>query len=342
MRDEKRPVEDETVKWAMSDVAPMSDEAFARGRNALLARIDAEESGAEAGKVVPFRRWRRIPLVAAAAAAVVIAGAALLVPSLTSRPSGPNVAAAEVLNKVAGLTGDVKLQPGQYLYVREYGKWSNTDGNDHKWMFLSGQLLETWIPADQRGTWLHRRTNTDEDEWLIGSPADLPPDMSMLDLVRESGEWRVEGGSRWFGGKIPVSFQDPTPEYIASLPQDPQALYDKLQSESYGKNLVLMVTNGLDTGLYPAEVRSAVYKALAHLPGLEVVDQAATIDGRTGTALGLTSYGTSYQIVVNPNTGEYLGSRAVQAEDEHGLKAGTVTSSSSVTTKVVSAMGATS
>ncbi len=50
MRDDTRPVEDETVKWAMSDVAPMSDEAFGRGRAALLARMDADAAD-EAGPV---------------------------------------------------------------------------------------------------------------------------------------------------------------------------------------------------------------------------------------------------------------------------------------------------
>lgn len=59
MRDETRQVEDETVKWAMSDVAPMSDEAFDRGRTALLARIDAGETAEATGNVVPLAPRRR-------------------------------------------------------------------------------------------------------------------------------------------------------------------------------------------------------------------------------------------------------------------------------------------
>ena len=158
MRDETRPVEDETIKWAMSDVAPMSDEAFDRGRAALLARIDADTSTADEApsNVVPFRRRRRIPLVAAAAAMVLIAGAALITPSLMSRDERPNVgsaAAAEVLNKAANATGDAKLQPGQYLYVLQYARWSAMDG-EYKWMYLQDQTLQTWIPADRSGTWL--------------------------------------------------------------------------------------------------------------------------------------------------------------------------------------------
>ncbi|ANZ34722.1 hypothetical protein BBK82_00145 [Lentzea guizhouensis] len=56
MRDEK-PVEDEMIRWAMTDVAPMSDEAFDRGRAALLARVDAAE--APVAEVVPLAPRRR-------------------------------------------------------------------------------------------------------------------------------------------------------------------------------------------------------------------------------------------------------------------------------------------
>ncbi|MFD4638925.1 CU044_5270 family protein [Lentzea sp. NPDC058436] len=344
MRDETRQVEDETVRWAMSDVAPMSDEAFERGRAALLARIDAEESGA----VVPLarrrrnqgaagRRRRRVPLAAAAAAMVVLAGVALVAPSLVARDRGAgSAAAAELLNQAAGVVGDAFLQPGQYLYVRQDGRWSTKDYH-YAWMFLADETSETWIPADRRGTWLHRQRNVGEKQWLIGSAKDLPDDLE----DRGEGEWRVEGG-RWLGDKIPVSFTDPTTDYIASLPRDPRDLYDVLRKEAGTRNLLLMVTSGLDTGMYPADVRAAVFQALTHLPGLEVVDRAAVLDDRTGTALGLTEHGITEQIVIRPDTGEYLGSRSVQAEAAHGIKAGTVIGTSSLTAKVVSGMGQTS
>ncbi|SMD20905.1 CU044_5270 family protein [Lentzea albidocapillata] len=333
MRDEIRQVEDETVKWAMSDVAPMSDEAFERGRTALLARIDAEQPG----EVVPLapRRRRRIPVVAAAAAMVVIAGAALVGPSLMSRDKGPSVgsaAAAGLLNQAAGVVGDAHQGPGQYLYVLQYTRRAVKD-DGYRWMFLADQSRITWIPADRRGTWLHRRIDTGERQWLIGSEKDLPPGFD-----RAEGEWRAEGG-RWFGDEVPVSFTNPTAEYIAALPRDPRALYEKLRDEDRGGNLVLMVTSGLDTGMYPADVRSAVYQALTRVPGLEIVDRAAVLNSRTGTALGLTTHGVTSQIVIDPGTGEYLGSRSVQAEDAHGLKAGTVIGTSAIEIRVVSGMG---
>ncbi|WP_439656138.1 CU044_5270 family protein [Lentzea sp. HUAS TT2] len=339
MRDETRQVEDETVKWAMSDVAPMSDEAFERGRAALLARMDAEESG----KVVALapRRRRRIPVVAAAAAMVVIAGAALLAPSLMSRDNGPGVgsaAAADLLNRAANLTGDAKLQPGQYLHVLQNSRWSMTEYH-HRWMYLQDVKLQVWIPADRKGTWVYRHDAVGDRQWLIGSAADLPDDLKPP--VASDGEYTSAGGPA-LHDEINPSFRDPSPEYLATLPLDPRELYRKLRAEVGGdEGLVLlrMVNDGLDTGVYPAEVRSAVYKALSNLPKLEVVDRASVIDGRTGTALGVTENETTEQLVIDQTTGEYLGSRTVLAKDAWGLKQGQVIGTTSVTTKVVAGIG---
>lgn len=340
MRDETRQVEDETVKWAMSDVAPMSDEAFERGRAALLARMDAEESG----KVVALapRRRRRIPLVAAAAAIAVLAGAALVTPSLMTRVKGPSVgsaAAAELLNQAANVTGDAKLQPGQYLYVLQDASWSMTESN-HRWMYLQDQKLQTWIPSDRKGTWLYRRDAVGDRRWLIGSPKGLSPD-ELKSHLDGSDEYRSEGGPA-LHDKIAASFRDPSPEYLASLPADPEALYEKLRDEvsgNEGLGFVQMVSDGLDTGVYPAQVRAAVFKALSYLPKLEVFDRTAVIGTRSGTALGVTENETTEQIVIDQAAGEYLGSRTVLAKDAWGLKQGQVISSTSVTTKVVAGLG---
>ncbi|MEU3642733.1 CU044_5270 family protein [Lentzea sp. NPDC034063] len=340
MRDVTRQVEDETVKWAMSDVAPMSDEAFDRGRAALLTRIDAEGSG-EVVALAPRRR-RRIPVVAAAAAMVVIAGAALIAPSMMSRDKGPSVggaAAAELLNQAANLTGDAQLQPGQYLYVLQNARWSMTE-YDHRWMYLQDFELQTWIPADRRGTWLYKHDSVGDRQYLIGSVEDLSP-ADRTSHLDGSKEYRSEGGPA-LHDKIKSGFRDPSPEYLASLPADPKALYRKLRDEvsgDEGLGFLQMVNDGLDTGVYPAAVRSAVYQALSFLPKLEIVEKAAVIGDRSGTALGVTENETTEQIVIDQATGEYLGSRTVLAKDAWGLKRGQVIGTTSVTTKVVAGLG---
>ncbi|MDX8141204.1 hypothetical protein SK854_03715 [Lentzea sp. BCCO 10_0061] len=339
MRDVTRQVEDETVKWAMSDVAPMSDDAFDRGRAALLARIDSEESG-EVVALAPRRR-RRIPVVAAAAAMVVIAGAALIAPSMMSRDKGPSVgsaAAAELLHQAATHTGDAKLQPGQALQVLQYARWSVSDAG-HRWMYLQDQTLQTWIPSDRTGTWLYRHTKTGERQWLIGSEAANARDVP--ENLHTDGEFTSVGGPA-LHDEIKPSFRDPSPEYLASLPLDPRELYGKLRDEvagDEGLTFLQMINDGLDTGVYPAQVRASVYKALTYLPRLEIVEEAAVIDSRSGTALGVTENETTEQIVIDQTTGEYLGSRTVLAKDAWGLKRGQVIGTTSVTTKVVAGLG---
>lgn len=54
---------------------------------------------------------------------------------------------------------------------------------------------------------------------------------------------------------------------------------------------VIDVGNALSTGRIPAEYRALLYRALAHAPNLRVTEQAVTLDGRTGTALGINAYG---------------------------------------------------
>ena len=339
MRDVTRQVEDETVKWAMSDVAPMSDEAFDRGRAALLARIDAEES-AEVVALAPRRR-RRIPVVAAAAAMVVIAGAALIAPSMMSRDKGPSVgsaAAAELLHQAATHTGDATLRPGQALQVLQYARWSVSD-SEHRWMYLQDQTLQTWIPSDRTGTWLYRHTKTGERQWLIGSEQDNARDVP--ENLHTDGEFTSTGGPA-LHDEIKPSFRDPSPEYLASLPLDPRELYGELRDEvagDEGLTFLQMINDGLDTGVYPAQVRASVYKALTYLPKLEIVEEAAVIDSRSGTALGVTENETTEQIVIDRATGEYLGSRTVLAKDAWGLKRGQVIGTTSVTTKVVAGLG---
>ncbi|MGW6444120.1 CU044_5270 family protein [Lentzea sp. NPDC055074] len=340
---EIRQVEDETVKWAMSDVAPMSDEAFERGRAALLARIDADESAQDSGEVVALarRRRRHVPLLAAAAVMLVIAGAALVAPSLISRLDGPSVGSAEaadLLSKAANLTGDAKLRPGQYLQVNLDARWYLLDAR-HRFLYLQDQRQQTWIPADRAGTWLYRHRMVGDRQWLIGSERENSGDVPK-ELHKDSESTSTGGPA--LHDKIDASFRAPSVEYLATVPLDPAQLYEKLRDEAGtndGNVFMQMVGDGLDSGAYPAEVRSAVYRALSHLPGLEVTEDVAVFDGRRGTAFGVTEGEVTEQLVIDRATGEYLGSRTVLAEDAWGLKEGQVIGTTSVTTKVVAGIG---
>jgi hypothetical protein len=45
------------------------------------------------------------------------------------------------------------------------------------------------------------------------------------------------------------------------------------------------IADGLRTGVVPADLRAALYKAAALIPGVTVGDRQATVDGRTGSPL---------------------------------------------------------
>ncbi|MFC0429871.1 CU044_5270 family protein [Kutzneria buriramensis] len=331
-------MEDDVVKAAVSELPEMSDEAVAAGRAKLLAAMRP------ATPVAPLRR-RRAWLVATAVVVGVLV-LTLVGPALVpdDSPKVGTATAAEALSQAATETGDVVLRPGQFLYVHNSTRVmssANRDQDDIAWAYIADETYETWVPADQGQTWELRRTSTGAKTWVKGSPADVPKDLPPL---MELGDWKARNGEFWGRSEQP-SFFHPTPAYLAALPRDPRQLFQKLSAEEHGDqgaDLLRVIGLGLDTGLIPAELRKSVYEALAYVPALQIVDDTADLDGRRGTAFGVTQGRDSVQLVIDTRTGAYLGSRELLARDWAGVKAGTVTSSSSLTSRVVGAMGSTS
>lgn len=66
------------------------------------------------------------------------------------------------------------------------------------------------------------------------------------------------------------------------------------------------------SGLAPHDLRSALYNALALLPGVVIIDGQKSLDGRTGTAIGVRDNNYLDAVVINSDTGEYLGQYMVQ------------------------------
>jgi hypothetical protein len=347
MREGLRPAEDGVVNRAVSELPEMSDEAFTAGREKLLARMGRTVEASEPAAVVPMRRRRRhVAWLAAAAVVVGVMVVALVGPSVVPSGDGPepkigSAVAAEALSHAASKTGDVVLQPGQFLYVRNRtmsGGSGDGDGDDVKYLYLQDETYETWVPADQAQTWEHRRTSSGRKTFLKGSPSDLPTDIPDPMVL---GDWKARDGN-FFGDGEAANFLHPTPAYLAALPRDPKQLYVKLRSETAGDEgieLLRRIRFGLDTGLIPADLRKAVFQALAYLPALKIVGQDVDLDGRHGEAFGIVHDSQLEEVVIDTATGQYLGSRTVLTADWHGIKAGTQLWSSSLTTKVVGAMG---
>jgi hypothetical protein len=190
--------------------------------------------------------------------------------------------------------------------------------------------------------WLERRGEIGKPSRVPGHEGSGPaPDASSV-----AGEWTAPCGAfgYWAEDSKPScdqgSWANPTPEFLAGLPKDPIQLYKRLLADSGTEaDAVIDVGNALSLGRIPAEYRALLYRAIAHAPNLHVTERVATLDGRTGTALGINAHGEVRDFVIDPDNGEFIGYREVLSAEEHGMEAGTIRAWSSTTTAVVDTAG---
>lgn len=293
------PEIDDVVRAVLADTPRMTEESFAAGRERVLA-----------GKRRP-KRWGRLTAVAAGIA--VLVAAALIVPTFGGEQE---VSAATVLNKAADViqTTDVPLAPGQFRYFRmETVRLGSTE----RCQYRERDVDEVWIPHNQEAEWLMKR-DRGRIEWLNCED----PNAGTLPRKHQE-EYRAKYGTFVTdGGANPPSepgWYNLTPQFLASLPRDPQALYALIQQEyaktaEPSKAYFQHATYLLQSAALPADLRATLYRAMALIPGVEITEEFATVDGRKGTAIGL-SMGSKRDIrdemVINPADGTLIGRRSV-------------------------------
>jgi hypothetical protein len=340
-----------------TDVPELSDEAFAASRARLQTVIEPVPvtTGPQPDAAVvslPRKRLLRSPprrLVASAAAAVVLAAGVLFVQAARSDSPAPVASAAATLNSAADNINpvDEPIEPGQYRYIASHSRGLShyvtflADGEaPDPFIALEDWTHEEWVPADLTQQCVLRSRATSR-EWVVGDEeraeeAGIEPlATEVLEEAKpctDSGDW-----SRY-----------PSAEFLASVPRDPRRLYDLLRHKpmpvamSDASWVMNRVTATLNSGRAPADLRAALYRALALLPGLEVTEQVANLDGHRGTALGLTEYGVRHDLIIDPATGQYIGERTVYVSNDFDLPPGTTATSTSVSNPVVvDAVGAT-
>jgi hypothetical protein len=333
-----------------------SDAELDRALTALKSTVDTDEqrlraARAELAGAAPeprrTRHWGRWAVAAAAVLALIAGFLVVQTVSFGHRPPAAS-AAAEALNSAADKVGasDPPLGPTQFRYVATHawnlgsfimvGKGGNTSSLNLS--LLQENLSETWVPADPARDCLIRRGATGNYRWVHGSDAEAKA--AGIDLPKpdsaDSREKCAQGPGNW---------QEPTPAWVAALPRDPHRLYDKLRADTAGRGqdpdleMLVYVADALRGGQIPADLRAALYLALALVPVLEITDRAANLDGRVGVAYGIDRAGTRQEMIVDPNTGQFIGERETTTKDRDDLKAGTVTSYTSVTTAVAGTEG---
>ena len=269
------------------------------------------------------------------------------------------LSASQVLNDAADkiTAKDPELKPGQYRYIEVKGSYlrgfqtgspQGVESAPSGYTYLADITYQTWIPGDVTQEWLEKRVPGDAE--LIGSsmPASEVPAYQPSDT--DTGERRGACGDFFPKAKPKKVCGDATdmaqPAFYQDLPRDPDELLAWLKdyTSQRGSSPSTMFHFGiqfLNSGIMPADLRGPFLRAMAKIDGVKVVEEATTPDGRKGLALGLDSDRERRDLIVDPDKGEIIGERTVAKDDPESpwIKAGTVTSSVSVTTKVADAIG---
>ncbi|MEV0678731.1 CU044_5270 family protein [Actinosynnema sp. NPDC050436] len=303
------------------------------------AQADVVPIGAaKSRRARPARRWW-----AAAAAVVVLAVGGVVAQTVVFTPSSATAQAREALTGAAELAArarDAVVPAGHYRYLGTHAWWAREMGTETRnFSYLNENVIEVWIPADPEGEWVRRRRETGNRKWLEGTEAEA----RAAGVVIEESPWpeqRAKGGNFVENAPEHGNWQFPKPQFVAGLPTDPERLYERLRADSGGDaHALVYAADALRAGMLPAAVRATLLRALTFVPGLDVTDNAADLDGRRGVALGVTEDGNRQEIILDPATGEVIGERQVSDSLFPGVPPGTVTSCSSVTTAVVGGVG---
>jgi hypothetical protein len=346
----------------------------------LAATATSPEKSVAVIDITRSRTRRFLPFAAAAAAALVVGAVAVqnvggspepsavaATPSTVTAPDVSLLSAREVLTTAAdAITAtDVPLRPGQYRLISTHGKFSRgssialpagspADARPQSWTYLQETQHDLWIPADENDEWLDRRRTIGEPQWLGGTVTEA--EAEKLAAALPSGTVDTDNGERT--GKCGDFFPDARPKkvcgdptdmassaFYAALPRDADGLYDFIvrSTAQRGSTPSGMFHYGvvvLSAGLMPADLRAEWYRAMARIEGVEIVESATTLDGRTGVALGHTSDRERRDLIIDPSNGDFIGERTAAGESaDSGIAPGTVLSYTSVTTSVVDGIG---
>lgn len=330
-----------------ADVPEASTDALRRGRAALLERAQDAPVAPPAKRRHPVRWFGLGALGVGGAAAVVLTLVATNILGLAGWRGGADAAAADVLDKAALATitsSDPVLQPGQYLLVGTDAVYRATlmaDGGE--WdankavTYLTISHDELYIPADRSDDWVWVRGLTEPYKSFSDEGARLAQEQYARMLAETGGEPELLRAPRG-------EFYGSAGRYgdLGDLPRDPQQLLNYIYKATLGAGrsadgeALVWIADTLRTGRVPADLRAALYRAAAGIPGVEITEQAANLDGRTGISIGRVENvdGTRQDIIIDPATGSLIGEREVLVREALGLPAGTTTAFTAVTTSV--------
>lgn len=320
------------------NVADPSADALSRGRRGLVEHIGLQPAIAKPNSKKRFAFFGGTTALAAGALVATLVFTDVL--GLASWQGGADAAAASALSDAAAAAienSDPVVGPGQYLKVDTEAVFK-TGVQTAEWehfAYLGTQNSQMYIPADNSDEWV-RVTEPRAAIKVFGEGFEEEAQESARAGFEEEEISRAPFGG--FDNSKPRDWR------LDELPRDPQRLLNYIYRVTAGHGVSAdgqafeFISATLRTGVVPAELRAALYRAAAGIPGVEITDEAATLNGRTGVAFGREeSDGFLHEIIIAPDTGLLIGERIVQLVDSKFVPvfAGEVIGWTAITTTVV-------
>lgn len=319
------------------DAVDPSSEMLDRGRRDLVQHIGSRPTQ-EGHHGLKRAGW----ISGGAVVAVGIAATLVLsnVVGLAGWRGGADPATAAALSDAATATiktSDPVVGPGQYLKISTQAVYSvsSQDAKGQDAAYLETQNGQMYIPANRNGDWVWVREPSTVAKTF--GPASEKLAATVAKSASKAPDLIRAAKGAWYNGR-------PTEWGLEKLPLDPQQLLNYIYRTTIGQGVspdgeaLVFIADTLRTGVVPAELRAALYKAAAGIPGVTIVDRAATLDGQTGIAFGRDeSNGVRQEVIIDPNTGLMIGERQVllRANMLPGAPAGESMGWTTVTTTVV-------
>ncbi|MEG3628907.1 CU044_5270 family protein [Streptomyces poriticola] len=290
------------------------------GRHRLLKEHLMTEIRQEEQTTRARRGWLRPALAAAAVATAAAVSLVLLPPgsggdASAKPPSRATVALLEDIALAAERGGDYgEIRDDQYVYVDSKVSYSQT-GEGTKTRIPPLHRLESWHAVD--GTRKGLMQETGRGRWSTDPDA-------------QPGE---------AGYEVTTNYR-----HLSTLPTDPDEMYDWLREtapEYSGQEthqaMYVLVADLIRNAVVPPEQGAALYRAVARIPGVTIVENAVDAAGRKGVAITREDPDnpTRDEWIFDRTTYEFLGERSVATEDYSDVEKGTVTSNTAVLRRAV-------
>jgi hypothetical protein len=311
------------IRSFRADVPDPSPAAAARARRALSP---------------PARRVRRPrPRLAlgGALAALGVALALVLPAEDGGRLGSAPASAAQLLERAADAqtTPGRPLRSGEYWYVRLRALWLTSTGIGGGMSYIAPAVREDWMAIDGYRGFRSRSAGPirfvgprDRERWIeAGRPELFPAGEGRMSRHRPPpGSEPAE--KPFYDGAEQVSYQE-----LLDLPRDPKALHARLRATavacecgpSVGRETFVIVGDLLRDTPIPGELRAALLRAAALIPGIERIDRIRDVAGRMGTGVAIDSGGTRSVLIFDRRSYGLLGESEFALERVEYADAGT-------------------